>query len=177
MFIQKIQFIETYGKKVQFFESYFQKGSILWVIFLKWTMVQVYESWFKFYESMLKRRVQFLWVNVEKKGSISMSHVEKRVQYCESCWTEWKIQFFESCWTEGFNSLSHFEKRVSILWVKLKRWVQFSESYFSQSGSILGVIFQSVQCLELLLKKTLNHIQEKVQFFVSQSKNNIFESC
>ena len=130
---KKSNLLRHMEKRVQFFESYLKNGSILWVIFLIWTMVQFYESWFEFYESMLKRRVQFLWVNVEKKGSISMSHVEKRVQYCESCWTEWKIQFFESCWTEGFNSLSHFEKGFN------------SVSQIKKMGSIQWVIFFTIR--------------------------------
>ena len=130
-------------------------------------MVQFYESWF-----------QILWVNVEKKGSISMSqcwkegvqfsmsHVEKRVQYCESCWTAWKIQLFESCWNrrvsilrvicwKGFSSLSNILKRVfnSVSQIK-KDGFQFSESYFfTIRFQFLESYFKVFQCLEFFVEK------------------------
>ena len=83
--------------------------------------------------------VQILWVNVEKKGSISMSQCWKEgFNFYESCWKEgsilwvmlnrmkdsilWvmlnrRVQFFESFWKEGFNSVSQIKKMGSIQWV------------------------------------------------------------
>ena len=56
----------------------------------------------------LERKMVQFFETCSKVHSISMSQCWKsRVQYCESCWKEWRIQIFESCWTEGFNSLSH----------------------------------------------------------------------
>ena len=86
-------------KGVQFFQSYFKMGSILWVRFLSRKVGSI--LW-----DMFKKWVQFLWIMLNR-----------RVQYCESCWKEWRIQFFESCWTEGFNSLSHVWKKGSIQWI------------------------------------------------------------
>ena len=167
-----VQFCELYSLS---YISSKKNGSILWVMF-------------KFYESKskkgfnsvsyiaIKKNVSILWDMFKKWVQFLWIMLNRRVQYCESCWKEWRIQFFESCWTEGFNSLSHFEKRVSILWVKLKRWVQFLESYF-----------QSVQCSQFFFLKKILWITfkkssilcvilKKKQFFESNSKNNIFES-
>ena len=100
LWVKEVQFFESYQKKgVQFFQSYFKMGSILWVRFLSRKVGSI--LW-----DMFKKWVQFLWIMLNR-----------RVQYCESCWKEWRIQFFESCWTEGFNSLSHFWKKGSIQWI------------------------------------------------------------
>ena len=40
------------------------------------------------------------------------------------------VQFFESCWEAGFNFHELCEEKDSILWVMLKRRVQFFELYF-----------------------------------------------
>ena len=151
--LKTVQFFELYFLNEQWFNS-MSHGSN--------SMSQCWKEGFNFYESMLKRRVQFLWVML-KRGFNTVSHVEQHERFNSLSHVEQKGSILRViCW-KGFSSLSNILKRVSILWVKLKRWVQFSESYFSQSGSILGVIFQSVQCLEFLLKKkTLNHIQKKV---------------
>ena len=111
--------------------------------------------------------------HVEKKGSISMNHVFKRVQFCEY---EKKVQFWESC-----------SKRVNHFWVILLKksqfldpnwkkvpspesqksflsWsqiifkkVQFFES-FCEEGSILCLQVKSVQFFEQILKIRFNSL-------------------
>ena len=94
-------------KRVQFFELYFLNEQ--WFKSMSHgsnSLSQCWKEGFNFYESMLKRRVQFLWVML-KRGFNTVSHVEQN---------------------ERFNSLSHVEQKGSILWVILKRGFQFCES-------------------------------------------------
>ena len=150
-----------------------KKGSILWVIFFVFEKncesrskrVQLFDKFSKKVNSFKKfnssshiekvllnkcsiLRVIFWW------GFNSFSHLEKKVQFCESCSKKKKVQFFESCFfekTKRLNSLSHnfCSKKSIILRVVLK------------IGSILWV----------------SRFQKRVQFFESyQKKSSIFES-
>ena len=123
--IKRVSFLWVIWR-VQFFESYFSKRcSILWVFFPK---VQSFESLLK-----KKQKGSILWVifpdriTFKKMGSISMSHVEKRVQFL---WVMLK---------KGSISMSHVEKRVQFLWVMLKKGFNFYESCWKK-GSILWVV-------------------------------------
>ena len=98
-------------------------NSILWVFFYWW---KNFESW--------------------KKGSISLnqkfskkfkylSHVKKKVQFFDVK----KVQVFESWKKEG-----------TVLWVKLRKKVQFFESYIQQKNSILWVISKKGSILSIL---------------------------
>ena len=88
------------------------------------------------------------------------------------------VQFFESCWEAGFNFYELCEEKDSILWVMLKRRVQFFELYFLflkklwitfKKGSIIWLIFQkSTLSKNLILKVILKKFYWKnVQFFES----------
>ena len=200
-FEKKAQFFESHSRKVQFFESY-SKG---WVIFKK---VQFCESHRKeksvqYFESFKKGSI--LWVfflkkrfnslkHIFQKGDNSLSHVEKRWQFCDSylkeeetiLWDIFKkvfnplihIQFFEffflkknlSHIQKKFYSLSRIQQKGSILWVILKKvWVMWKKS------SILCVLysvkswFNSVCRIKkgILKNSILWVILKKVQFFDS----------
>ena len=75
------------NKKVQFCESHSRKNSDFRVIFKKGSILWVKKSW-KFFNSL--------------------SHIQKRVQFFDSC--EKKFNFYESC-------LFQKKKKSSILWV------------------------------------------------------------
>ena len=91
--LKTVQFFELYFLNEQWFNS-MSHGSN--------SMSQCWKEGFNFYESMLKRRVQFLWVML-KRGFNTVSHVEQH---------------------ERFNSLSHVEQKGSIL--RVICWKGFS---------------------------------------------------
>ena len=147
-------------KRVEFFSCCLKKSSQkrvqieLWnhvvkkVQFVESCSQNLFNKKNQFFESYSKKKVQFLWVTVEKKGTIlyesywknkiSLSHVEKtRVQFCESCYI-----------------------KSSILWVILKRRVQFS----SHLKEFFGSCCKKVQFVGSILWVTL---RKKVQFFES----------
>ena len=155
-------------KRVQFFESYKKKSSILWVVLIKGSI-----RW------------------VKRKRFNSVSHIQRKVQFWESC--EKRVQFFQSYWKKvqfcgsysrkRFNSLRHIEKRFnssSHSWKRMETILYFrkkksatlwdfsvdtrfnSLSHPSRKSSILRVIFEKI----------------RAQFFESNSKNPVhfFES-
>ena len=126
--------------------------------------------------------------HVEKKGSISMNHVFKRVQFCEYekkgsilrvMFQKGSIIFEWYCW-----------KKVSIPWSKLKKGSisRVTKNFFIlesdnlQEGSILWVIlwrgFNSLSPSEECSILWAN-FENPVQFFESQSKKRVqfCESC
>ena len=145
-------------KKVQFF-YYVQKKkkTIHWVIGKKGFNSLSHKKWVQFFELFLKRKKVQFFETCSKVGSILCVMLNRRVQYCVSCWTE------------GFNSLSHVEQKGSILWVMLNRRVQFFESCWTEVGSILCVIFKKSSSLWVIFKKGFNYVSHirKIQFFES----------
>ena len=155
--------------EAQFNES-FTKSSILWVIVEKTKKVQFFESIFQT-GSIISVSQNFckkknLWVTFKKMGSISMNHVEKRVQ---------SILWVMSHQKKKFNSVSCIRKRCSILWVVLEKKfnsvsritksINALSHFFCKEGSIQWVIFfEKFRILSIILKKRFNsvgHIQEK----------------
>ena len=172
-------------------KSHFQKSSILWVVWKKYSSVSRICTSKKFhFESHSEKKDQFFESFFEK-------NILKKVQVCESL----KIKFFEffvlerevfeSCYKEGFNSSGHFEKnlsykRSSVLCIVFLGNAQFFESFLfltktqkfnslshikkinslshAQEISILSVIFfQKVSVLLVTLKKfnSLSYIQRR----------------
>ena len=96
-------------------------------------------------------------VQKKKKGSISMSHVEKRVQFLwvmmkkafnsVSCIRKKEVQFCEFNFKK-FNSLSHFfrKKKGSVLLVTLKK-------------------FNSLSCIQRRFNSLSHFFWKRVQFF------------
>ena len=152
----------------------FQKGSILWVMLKK-----------KFNaESHVQKRVNHFWVILlKKKVSIpwsklksSISRVTKKFQTSWSQIIFKKVQFFESFCEEGsFNSFSPLVKRI-----------QFFESKFWKSGSIVEVTFKKSSILWVVFKKNVQFCgSEKcsiespkkwVQFFASWKRRRRLNS-
>ena len=162
-------------KRVQFLKIIFsKKSSILWV---KKKKVEFFESCHKEASNhTFFKRVQFLE---------SYYFCLQKVQFCESHRKEKSVQFFESFKKgsillvffffffkkkKGSILWNIFFKKVTILWVMLKRddnsvthiWKkrkQFFETYLKRY-SILWFIFNSLTRV-VFLKKNLSHIQKK----------------
>ena len=179
-------------KCVQFFESYWTKGFNLWVVFLKTGSILWVIKRAQFCES--RKQGSTLWVTFEKKlnslsriperfNSLSriqkvesyskrfnsVSHIEKKKAFNTLRHSK-KVQFFEFFFFLKKKSIlwNIFFKKVTILWVMLKRddnsvthiWKkrkQFFETYLKKY-SILWFIFNS---LSFFKKKNLSHIQKK----------------
>ena len=215
--VKKVVFFDSYffSKRVQFLESFFflkmgsilcqkilfQKSSILWVILKKASIllihIQLYESFF------LQKKGSILWI-ILKKGSIlrvifqkvkgfnSWSHIFQKgsIHTLSHIYIfQKKNQLFESNFFKGSTSLSHVEKKGSILWVKSKKKkVHSIESDFWKGFNSLSQIKKKVQFFEsyshiqkkkktkiqllVTFKKNqfFSHIQKKVQFFDSSKK-------
>ena len=113
---------------------------------------------------MFKKEGSILWVISEKRGSIFLSHIRKKIQFLEShskkkgSWghIQKKVQFFESHSKRRFNSLSHIQKKGSILWVIFKK--KFNSLSQTKKNSFLRVIFYKKKTIFwniLLLKVTI----------------------
>ena len=100
-------------------------------------------------EKVLLKKCSILRV-IFRKGFSSLSNISKRVQ------------FFESNWKEGFHSVSHINRKGSILWVIV---FPILESYL-RKGKMLRVIF---------FKNSLNHIEKRFNSLSRiQQKSSIF---
>ena len=169
---EKVQFLELFFflflKKNQFFESYFPK-----------TINLFFESYIfckkEIFFELNSKMESFSLTHVEKKCSISMSHVFlKRVQFCESCDKKGfnsvshvikRVQFCESCRKEGQSFLSNSWKKGLILGFKLKKF-----HLSSHKKIILGVkkIFKKFNSLSIFFLKKFNSLSpfvKRVQFF------------
>ena len=156
---QKFQFFESYSKKrvdslyskrvklksSKSFESY-------------WKKVQFFESDKNKSSTLIEKRFikEAHWITFKKMGSISMSHVEKRVQFL------WVML------NKAFNSVSCVRKRGSILWMKFRK-NQFLESFFF--WKIFFKRFKSVS-LESCYKEGFNsssHIEKNLWVILKRS--------
>ena len=138
----RVQFFQSYWKKVQIFDSFFPKKQFFrsyqkrvqlfktyWKTLIHWVILK------KFYW----KKCSILRVICWKRFS-SLSNILKRVQ------------FFESNWKEGFHSVSHINKKGSIVWV------------ISQKFNSLSRKWKKVQFLESY---------KEVQFFESYAKKRV----
>ena len=133
-------------------------------------MVQFYESWFKFYESMLKK-CSILWVMLKRmQDSILWVMLNRRVQFFESFWKEGfnSVSYFLK--EKWFNSLNHVQKvgsismsqcwrKSSILWVMLNRRVQFFESCWTEGFNSFSHVEQKGSILWVMLKRRVQFCQ------------------
>ena len=157
------------------------KSSILWVVFLTKTQkIQFFDSCSRNFNSLshfFKKKKKFrssshaqkiqLFELRSKKVQFFESY-KKKVQFFESFF--WKrVQFFDFFWKKchiknGFDSLSHIQKKSSILWVMLQK----------EEGSILLVTLKTFNSLSYIQRRfnPLSHCWKKkknkrVQFFES----------
>ena len=165
---RKVRFFESYStkslshfeKRTQFFQSPSEECSILWANFWKsgsilWVTFQKMGSIFLRHE---KEEGSILLS--DKKGSILLCQIEKKVQSIESysrqsssLWVILRkrvVQFIETYSKRGFNSSSNFQKRDNSLSQTEKKFnslshiekkrVQFFESYFPKNDQFNWVI-------------------------------------
>ena len=197
-----VQFCESCWKEFQFFESYYkkrfnswshfffwEKGSILWVIFFKdsilwgisrkkfYSLSHIFWKNSVYFESYFKEG-SILWVKLEK-SSILWVVLKKKVQFFESYWKKvrfLKVKIFDP---KRLKSLSH-EKKVKFFesHEKVRKcWISQNEPYF-QKGSILKVIFilwkeKGFDSLRHIWQKMVQFCEscfKRVQFFKSYWK-------
>ena len=198
-YLKSLSKIEFCGANFQIKLNYWNlmKKSTLWVMFKKGSNICL----------IFSKKVNSLG-HIKKKGSTlqnilknfnPLSHSEKvllKKMVNSSSHMLKLLQFFESNWKEGFHSVSHINRKGSILWViafqkKFNSWVIFFEKGLNAQShvfekdslnhiekiSILWVSKKRVQFVESYSTKKssiLRVLSEKgVQFFESRKKSSV----
>ena len=130
----------------------------LWITLKKFHFFESVEKVFNLLSRIQQKRVQF-FESYQKKEFNSFSSI---------LWVK-----FHSVSKKRFNSVSHIQKKSSILWVKFKKlilWVIFWKKFISWSqiwkmGPILFVIFEQMGPILFVI------FEQKVQLFASCQRN------
>ena len=111
-------------KEVQFFESHSEKGSNLWVILEKSSILLSHIQKCSILWVINQTKIQFYWVVNQKKSSILLGRKSEK-RFNSLIFSKKKKEQF-ILWVRHFLkwkfSLSHTKKWVQFLWVMLKRF-------------------------------------------------------
>ena len=175
--IQKKKGSILWGVSNKIFESFWKKSSIN---SLNHQKMFLYFDWYfsenQFIESSFLQKGLILW-DISKRKFKSSSHIEKKKRFNSLSQVQQKVQFFESCskkkkqffqsWSTKSSIFRVMFRKSSILWVKkIMKIFQFFESYPKKGFNSLSHVKKTFNFYESCWNEGVNSVNhmEKIQF-------------